>query len=155
MLQGDEPLVNPNDIKNINKEMRLSDNQIINLLSKFSNKQDFLNNNNIKAIVNLKKEILYMSREPIPFLKDKWIQKNRYQQTGIIAFTVEQLTKFENYHSSYLETFESIDMNRLLDNGVKIKGIISQSFLLGVDNKNDLMKAKKILSTDKIMHKYL
>ena len=67
-IQGDEPLINPNDIKKVIKHsLKLKNkNSIFNGMCKVINYKDAYKSQLPKVVFNKKKELLYMSRAPIP-----------------------------------------------------------------------------------------
>ena len=75
-------------------------------------------------------------------------------QTGIIAFKRESLILFNKTKETFLETMESIDMNRLLELSQSIQLVISKNFYLSIDTKTELLQAKKIMEKDEIYISY-
>ncbi len=61
-----------------------------------------------------------------------------YMQTGIIAFRRKALIKFNAMKETQLEMIESIDMNRVLETGGKVKMVITESETIGVDTAEEL-----------------
>ena len=69
-VQGDEPLIQPNDISLVVKELNKSLNiETINLVQKIKINKEIDDPNRVKVVLNKKKEILYISRETIPSRK--------------------------------------------------------------------------------------
>ena len=54
-----------------------------------------------------------------------------------------------------LEIIESIDMNRIIENGGKVKMEYSEDESFSVDNKNDLKKVINQMKNDKLIKKYI
>ena len=55
---------------------------------------------------------------------------------------------------SYLERLESVDMNRVLEAGMKIRMVASKTATLGVDIPAELDQARKMMSKDKVFYKH-
>jgi 3-deoxy-manno-octulosonate cytidylyltransferase (CMP-KDO synthetase) len=134
MIQGDEPLVNT---KMIDKAvLPLLENQsvsVVNIMQKILTDDDFEDRNTVKVVVDSKNFALYFSREAIPSRKMYPKEIQAFKQTGLIAFRRERLIEFSNIKPSKLEEIESVDMNRFLENGFKIKMVLDNSPTLGID----------------------
>lgn len=154
MIQGDEPLITPQAIDSAVSAFKDPDVKIVNIMSLIKNNQDFNNKNNVKVVIDKNNNALFFSREPIPCF---WSRKNRtrrFMQTGIIAFRKKNLIKFLRLKETAYEKTESIDMNRILENGGKVKMILTKKPTIGVDTKDDLKKAKALLKADNLYKKY-
>ena len=79
---------------------------------------------------------------------------NRYIQTGIIAFRRDTLFKFDGSEESPLEVAESVDLNRVLENGGKIRMVEASRFSFGVDTPEELELANKLMSKDQYVALY-
>jgi len=76
-------------------------------------------------------------------------------QTGIIAFRRETLIKFNSMKETQLEQIESVDMNRVLETGGKIKMVLTDAVTIGVDIPEELVAVEELLVGDPIMLQYL
>jgi len=155
MVQGDEPMITPETISETVLLFKDSEIDVVNVMSKISTKQEFNDKNNVKVVVDKNNNSLYFSREPIPSQWKGWQNLPRYMQTGIIAFRREALINFNSMEESPLEQIESVDMNRILEMGGKIKMILSKQITIGVDVQNELDKVEKYLRDDPVMPRYL
>ena len=154
MLQGDEPMVSPDSLKLIVSNLSDKKVEIVNLISKFLNENDFQDENNVKCTFDKNMNALYFSREGIP---SSWKRNNkdlRYNQAGVIGFTNKSLKWFLSSRSTELEKIESVDMNRVLENGKGIKLVKNKNFTLGVDTESDLKKVENWMSKDKTFKLY-
>ena len=151
VIQGDEPFINPKDLTLLKKVIKK--NKVVNLIYK-SNELFARDKNNVKVILNKNEEIIYFSREILP---SNWKKKNKYYyiQSGLIGFDEQTFIKFNKIKSPNIELSESIDMNRLIFNDVKIQSIKSSNHLLGIDTPKDLRIANKIMKKDNILSKYI
>lgn len=156
MYQADEPFLNPDNIRRVINYFKTNKKaEILNLLYETDNKKIIESPDNVKAIINYRKEIIYFSRFPIPYDVNKIRKKNNFLiQTGLIAIKKSQIKIFKQKKSTFLETAESVDMNRLVDKSVKINSIITKKFSFGIDTIQDLILAKKIMKQDKILKSY-
>ena len=76
-------------------------------------------------------------------------------QTGIIAFRRDALIKFNATPETPLERIESVDMNRGIETGGKIRSVLTDAVTVGVDVPEDLLVVEELLSDDLIMSEYL
>ena len=155
MVQGDEPLVLPETIKQVIPEFKDKSASIVNIMSRLATQESFKDVNNVKVVVANNNDALYFSREPIPSPWKGWEDIPRYMQTGIIAFRRDSLIAFNAMKETQLEQIESIDMNRVLETGSKIRMVLTEAITIGVDVLEELDEVKKILVGDKIMGSYI
>ena len=155
MVQGDEPLIPPEAIKETINHFSDKNNDIVNIMSKISSKQKFEDKNNVKVVVDNSNNALYFSRESIPSPWKGWRKIPKYMQTGVIAFRREVLFEFNARSETELEQIESVDMNRVLETGGAIKMVLIEEATIGVDVPNDIIEAQKKMVGDKVMKGYL
>lgn len=148
MVQGDEPMTHPDMIAEAVKPM-LSDPSIkvVNLLGIIENLSEFEDRNCIKVVCDKDSNALYFSREPIPT-----ISKNHHEykkkQVCIIPFRRDFLIEYTQLLPTPLEEAESVDMMRVLENGLKVKMVPTKFSSHAVDVPEDLAKVEKIMSKD-------
>ncbi len=145
-VQGDEPTINPNDIKKVFREKLKNKNHVIcgyDKLQKFDNPK---NKNLPKVVMNEKKELIYISRAVIPGSKKKNKNEIFYKQVCIYAFNKNELKKFfKKKRKSSLEKKEDIEILRFFDLGKKIKMVKLNSDSVAVDEISDVKKAEMLL----------
>ena len=146
-IQGDEPLINPQQIDIV--ASLFSDNtiQIASLVKKITRSEELFDPNVVKAIVGSKGKAIYFSRQTIPFLRDKekgqWLETHSfYKHIGIYGYTTRVLGEIVLLKESPLEKAESLEQLRWLENGfeITIKETEFESF--GIDTPEDLLKIK-------------
>lgn len=155
MVQGDEPLILPETIGETLKHFNDLTVEIVNVISKIRTLEAFTDKNNVKVVVDQNSDALYFSREPIPSPWKGWEQLPRYMQTGIIAFRRDVLLRFNAMQETPLEQFESVDMNRVLETGGRIRLLPTDAFTIGVDTPAELAEAEKHLRDDPSLSRYL
>ena len=92
-VQGDEPLLDPNDIKRVVQAKLKYPNHIINCEAYLNSNEDVVDKKIPKVITNLKNELMYCSRNPIPGTKEG-NGKRPKKQVCIYAFSREHLKAF-------------------------------------------------------------
>ena len=154
MVQGDEVLVNPDMLNDIITAFENSPARVINLISRIDRIEDFEDVNVVKVVADLKNRIVFLSRSPIP---SRSRNKNvpMYQQTGIIAYAPSFLEEFSALDQTPLEIAESIDMLRLIENGIQLDSVATEIETLGVDTPEDLERGERALANDSWTKHYL
>jgi 3-deoxy-manno-octulosonate cytidylyltransferase (CMP-KDO synthetase) len=144
-LQGDEPLMNVEDIRNLKDQMIKNNSQLGTLASKIPNKKLFDNQNVVK--VETKKNLNNNDfPEAINFMRKISEKKeNIYHHLGIYCYTKEILKKFVTFKQSPNEIKNNLEQLRALDNGVKINVALAKSSPIGVDTEEDFVAIKKIM----------
>ena len=147
-VQGDEPLIDPNDIIKIINAKKNNPNDVIN---GFTAIEDNVNPDSVnipKVVFNEDNILLYMSRKKIPgFKRDKDKPKKFYKQVCIYAFNREELEAFSKFgRKSTLEQSEDIEILRFLDLGKTIRLVETESSSLAVDVPEDVIKIEKVMS---------
>lgn len=155
MVQGDEPLIAPETISATLDHFSDPQVEIVNVMSLLRTEQAFLDRNNVKVVTNLSRDALYFSREPIPSPWRGWEHLSRYMQTGIIAFRRDALIRFNAMQETPLEQFESVDMNRVLETGGRIRMVAIDAHTIGVDTPEELAEAERYLAQDSTVPRYL
>ncbi len=151
-VQGDEPLINPKDIIKVISEKKKNFN---NVLCAYTNlrKDEKANRRTIpKVVINEKKELIYISRNPVPATKiTKQDRKINYlKQVCIYGFNKTELKKFKRFkRKSVLEKIEDIEILRFFEMGVKIRMVKVSNSAVAVDEPSDKIKVEKILNEKK------
>lgn len=145
MVQGDEPMVHPDMITEAVTPM-LNDTKILvtNLLGNIETIEEFEDRNCIKVVCDLHSDALYFSREPIP-TKGKIENIPMKKQICIIPFARQFLLDYTDMEPTPLEMAESVDMMRILENGIKVKMVPTKYKTHAVDTPEDLIKVEKLI----------
>lgn len=148
-VQGDEPFVQPEQFEQIKKPFRFKRTQIASLAKPIINHDDIFNPNKPKLIFNNKKEAIYFSRSPIPFIRgkreNKWISQHQfYKHIGLYAYRYNILREISKLNQTPLEKAESLEQLRWLENRYKIKIEITEHEAVSIDTKKDLERIEHI-----------
>lgn len=155
MVQGDEPLILPETIGETLRHFGDPAIDIVNIMSRLRTPEQFADKNNVKVVVNDRMDALYMSREPIPSPWRGTENHPMYMQVGVIAFRRDALTRFNAMPQTALEKIESVDMNRVLETGGRIRMVLTEAVTLGVDTPQELAQVEAMLKGDPLAKKYL
>ena len=144
-LQGDEPLIDIDDIINLNNQMIKNNSQLGTLGAKISDRKLYKNQNVVK--VTTKEELNNSNfQEASNFSREISDQdKNIYHHLGIYCFQKKTLKKFVSYEQSPNEIKTKLEQLRALDNGIKINVALAKSSPIGVDTMEDYVAIKKIM----------
>ncbi|AKP26360.1 3-deoxy-manno-octulosonate cytidylyltransferase [Leptospira interrogans serovar Manilae] len=157
VVQGDEPLILPAMLDDLVKPM-LNDSSIYctNLVTKIVDEEEFQSPNAPKVVVDKNWDLLYASREPIPSRK-KYPNEDylKLKQLGVIAFRNDFLQTFAALAPTPLEIIESVDMNRAVEHGYKVRMVLTEGIMIGVDVPGDVSRVESVFKTDLLLSKYL
>ena len=142
-VQGDEPLLDPNDIQKVIDCKLENMDSVVNCMSRFDS-TEATNRNIPKVVVNTKNDLIYMSRSPIPGTK-LGVSKNTYKQVCIYAFTKQELNKFYELKKTPLELDEDIEILRFLELGINVKMVETFGTTQAVDMPDDVDKVLELL----------
>jgi len=143
-LQGDEPAINIEDIKSLNKKMVSNQSKMGTLAAKIKDIKDLNNENIVKVIANKN-----LNNEEFPkannFLRRSKEIANIYHHIGIYCYSAETLKKFVRLNQSKNEIENRLEQLRALDNNIDINVALASSSPIGVDTKEDYLALKKIM----------
>jgi 3-deoxy-manno-octulosonate cytidylyltransferase (CMP-KDO synthetase) len=154
MVQGDEPLVHPDMITEALQPM-LDDPQILvtNLLGQISGDAEFEDRNCIKVVCGRDGNALYFSREPIP-TRSKGVNAPMGKQICVIPFRRQFLIDYTSMSPTPLEIAESVDMLRILENGLSVRMVPTQHNTQAVDTEADRIRVEHMMRSD-ALHRQL
>lgn len=151
-IQGDEPLVNPEDITKLVQCMRAD--PIINFATLVCKTRQFHETTECKVVLDCNNDIMYMSRSDIPS-NARTIIEYLYKLYCVIAFRKEWLKRFSYWVQTKLEKTEYIEYLRILENGHKMRGVIVEEYTTSVDTPQDLIVILEMMRKDAIKFKYM
>lgn len=145
-LQGDEPLIEPDSIDAVIKNVKEDDKADISTLIRVLTDEEEINNPNlVKCVTDNNGFALYFSRSKIPFERNSGIA-TFYGHLGIYGYKRAALEAMTTLAQTPLEKTESLEQLRALENGMKIKTSVVNFVPVGIDTKDDLEKFKQIVS---------
>jgi 3-deoxy-manno-octulosonate cytidylyltransferase (CMP-KDO synthetase) len=139
-VQGDEPLVNPDDIIKAIALKQQDLNTIVNGFAWVSESENPDNVNIPKVITTEQNRLVYMSRVALPGYKDVKCAPHRFKkQVCIYAFTAEELFAFKAFgRKSELEYSEDIEILRFLEFGKTVQMYETTPGSLAIDTPEDV-----------------
>ncbi len=149
-IQGDEPFIQPSQIKTLMQLFDNTDTQIGTLGKKFESMEAAKSSNSPKIVTDLQGFALYFSRSIIPFVRgieqDEWIKHFPYlKHLGLYAYRREVLREVTQLPQSPLELAESLEQLRWLENGYRIRVGLTDVETVGIDTPEDLQRAEEFI----------
>jgi 3-deoxy-manno-octulosonate cytidylyltransferase (CMP-KDO synthetase) len=145
-LQGDEPMIDPKDIINLNNIM-IKNNLDIGTLASEIKENSVLNNENIVKVITKEKLDNNNFTKALNFSRKDLSKQdsNIYHHIGIYAYKVSVLEKFINFNQTKNEVENRLEQLRALDNNITIMVALAKSSPIGIDTKEDYLAIKKIM----------
>ncbi len=144
-VQGDEPLIDPNDVLKILETSRRYQGDIINGMCPIEEKNDFYSPNVPKVVSTDDGKLLYMSRATVPTGKKNEF-KGAMKQVCIYAFPRNVILEFgRQEEKTKLESIEDIEILRFLEMGYDVRMVEVKGSPVAVDTPEDLERAKRII----------
>lgn len=144
-VQGDEPILDPNDLRKVIKVAQENRSVVINGYSQITDQEQFFSRTVPKVVFRPDGSLLYMSRNPVPINKAGEF-KVGWRQICVYAFTREALSLYgPGKTKSPLEAIEDIEILRLLEAGIPVQMIELSGNSLAVDVPDDITRVEAIL----------
>ena len=156
-MQGDEPMVTKDMLDGaLHKILADESINIMNLTQPITEKRDLEIPDTLKVVTDLKGNMLYYSRNCIPYDTGKYSGKVPYIKTlGVHLFRKEFLYEFQRMAPTPLEIIESTDMLRILENGRPIATYLTESPMYAVDTQADLDYVAEKMKDDPLVKTYV
>lgn len=155
MVQGDEPMVTPEMITKSLQPFATDEKvNVVNLMAHMKTVAEFEDPNEVKVVIDKNSDAIYFSREPIPSRKKGMDSVPMLKQVCIIPFKRDYLLKFNDTQETELERIESVDMMRIIENGEKVRMVMTDVQSLSVDTEQDRLNAEKMMIGDQLMGSY-
>src|SRR5664279_4005265 len=137
-IQGDEPFIKPEQIALLMNCFQDETVELATMVRKVESGEDIFNPNQPKVLLNIKGDAIYFSRAAIPYVRDAekedWTKKQVfYKHIGLYAYKAETLSKITLLPCSSLELSESLEQNRWIENGYRIRTAVTEWQSIGID----------------------
>ena len=142
-IQGDEPMVHPEQIASLIDTMQDVAVQVGTLKTPCRS-EEIQNPNAVKVVTAPNGRALYFSRAAIPFDRDR-TQPRYFKHLGLYAYRKHALDFFVAQPESILEKSERLEQLRFLENGIPIFVGETPFDSIGVDTEDDLKRVEEIL----------
>ena len=155
-VQGDEPLIDPQLIREVAHELAVHPEAAMSTASHpIHDKASVFNPNVVKVVADKNGYALYFSRAPIPYARDAYAaggdvpaELSVQRHIGIYAYRAGFLKTYSQLTPAAIETFESLEQLRVLWHGYKISvAITAHAPAAGVDTADDLECVRRIFAS--------
>lgn len=144
-VQGDEPIIDPEDIRTVISHARASPNVLWNGYAPVRDEREWRSRTIPKVVIGHDNKLLYMSRSPIPGNKHDTFE-NGWKQICIYSFPVQALAAFGRLgKKTDLEEIEDIEILRFVELGFDVKMLELSGGNLAVDTLDDLAAVEQHL----------
>ncbi len=149
-IQGDEPFIKKSHLRLLKDAFSDPATQIATLANPIKDSAELMNPNAVKVVVGKQGNALYFSRSPIPYNRhvadDNWLSSHTYlKHLGMYAYRSEVLHQITMLEPSILEKTESLEQLRWLENGFRVKVLVTHEPSQGIDTPEDLEAARRNL----------
>ena len=144
-LQGDEPDIDVNDLKILNRSVEINKPDIGTLASEINLKSNLSNENIVKVITDTK---ITDNNFPVALDFKRKVDNlniNIYHHLGIYAYKPNVLKKLINYEQTVNEIKNRLEQLRAMENGIKINVALAKFCPIGIDTEEDYLALKKVL----------
>lgn len=146
-LQGDEPMIDPENIDKVIRLVKFDDSaDVSTLVTEIKDKKEVENPNLVKCVFDNNNFALYFSRSKIPYERNEGHAKF-YGHIGIYGYKREALFAMTHAPQTPLELTESLEQLRVLQMGMKIKVDTVDEKPIGIDTIEDLNNFKNQVLT--------
>lgn len=147
-VQGDEPFIDKEPLAKVIEVFKndlTKQVDLASLMREITNQDEINNPNNVKVVVDQNGFALYFSRSVIPYPRETNVGVRYMQHIGIYAFRKQALLDFYSLPMKSLEASEKLEQLRYLEFGKRIKMVETTHVGIGIDTREDLEKARKML----------
>ena len=143
-VQGDEPLVNPPLLRQLARELR--DNSTIPIVTAATpiSLEQSRSEHVVKVVLDRAGDALYFSRSCIPFRRGI-SNVQTYKHLGVYGYRRKTLLEFVRMLPGALEQAEKLEQLRALENGLRIRVILSETNSIGVDTPEDATEVERLI----------
>jgi 3-deoxy-manno-octulosonate cytidylyltransferase (CMP-KDO synthetase) len=148
-VQGDEPLTDPKLIDRLVRALQRNRKlEMITAAHPFADPREAKSPHQVKVVVNRRNEALSFSRRPTPLAPAAAAPARQFRHQGIYGYTRDLLLRFVRWKMSSLERAESLEQLRALENGVRIKVVMTDSGSPGVDTPEDARRIERLMISE-------
>jgi len=157
-VQGDEPLLGPDMLEAVIEPFHRDATIEGTMLAMPVHSEDvFLNPDIVKIVRDMKGDVLYTSRAPVPYCKPGKFSPalGAMRVGGIFGFRWHFLRWFTAIPESPLEIAESCDSNRICDHGRRQRtALVPYRPYVSVDSPEDIARVEAVIKADALWGRY-
>jgi 3-deoxy-manno-octulosonate cytidylyltransferase (CMP-KDO synthetase) len=147
-VQGDEPLISPSLIDQLTRELRADASiRMITAAAVIHDETQVNDPNVVKVVTDVHGDALYFSRSALPFVRVATANTHHKRHLGIYGFRRDFLLEFVSWQPSMLEQTECLEQLRAMENGVRLRVVLTEDLSPGVDTLEQAQALEKQLLT--------
>ena len=155
VVQGDEPMVHPDMIDLAIRPLLDEEDVYVSNLTAELTEDEWRDPSEIKVVCDLEMNAMYMTRAPVPSKDHEEQRAKWYKQVCIMPFRWHFMKKFNHeLEPTPLELQESIEMNRAIQHGYKVRMVHSPYISKSVDTNDDRIKVEQLMHNDSVYKQY-
>ena len=157
-VQGDLPLVEPAMIDQLAQVLTAERGvRMATVCRRITDAKEYANPNVVKVVMDHRRDALYFSRSPIPFLRpseggddDPVMSGFRrtspvFKHIGMYGYRRDLLLELAQLPQTPLEQAESLEQLRALEHGIRIRVVETQYDSIEVDTGEDLERVRRLV----------
>lgn len=136
-LQGDEPLIDPQSVDDVIATLQTTGVDMATLACPLQDQEELLSRDIVKVVTAADGLAMYFSRAPLA---------GAHRHIGLYGYQTHVLRTLASLEPSPLERAESLEQLRALQNGFKIRVLLTRKPHLGVDRPEDVLRVEQELA---------
>ena len=145
-IQGDQPLFEPAQVDEVvGPLMEEASLPMSTLIYRIVRDEEIAHPNAVKVVFDRGHFALYFSRATIPFVRDREKKAEYFKHHGIYAYRRDFLRTFTALPDGILERLEALEQLRALENGYRIKVVVTPHDSVEVDTPQELERVRRLL----------
>lgn len=145
-IQGDEPALDPAMLDAL-LEPFAGEDVVASTLACPIGRDEAALPDRVKVVRGTSGNALYFSRSPIPFERDGEQETSPYLlHVGVYAYRMRTLAAYTALPPTPLETLESLEQLRLLENGIPMRVMVTNHRSHGVDRPEDIERILPLMT---------
>lgn len=144
-VQGDEPLIDPGVVGRVARHLAEHPEVAVVTLATPALEREEEDPDAVKVVLDHDGYALYFSRSPIPYRRRPG-GAPRLKHLGLYGYQRAALLRWAELPPSPLETAESLEQLRALENRIPIRVLLTDRGSPGVDTREDLARVERMLA---------
>jgi len=145
-IQGDEPLLDPALVDDLARIMTQSpDLAMITAANPITDQSQMDDPNIVKVVLDNDGDALYFSRSAIPHRRSRPEGLVLYRHVGLYGYRCDFLGNFVLWPPGLLEQTEGLEQLRALENGIRIRVVVTPHEAIGLDSPDQIPLIESLL----------
>jgi 3-deoxy-D-manno-octulosonate cytidylyltransferase len=148
-VQGDEPFTRREPLQKLLGAFQGESGravEVASLMQPLTDPRLVADPNYVKVVVDREMNALFFSRSVLPYPRDPSARPVYYEHVGIYAFRRPALLAFARLGPSPLERVEKVECLRYLENGIRMRMVVTDYMGVEIDTPEDLQRAERLLA---------